>query len=75
MPEEVEGEERPSAKEVFQRLEGKAEREEKGRARKVVKEEREPAGRGKEAVAGAEEGTESEFARVFAQLRGQGRVD
>ena len=78
-----------SAKEVFQRLEGKVEKEEgKGKGQtKVPVKNKEVAVRiskevpvkgaketgGKEASSSPE--PESEFAKVFAQLRGQARLD
>ena len=71
-----------TAKEVFQRLEGKLEKEEgrgKGQAKVPVMGSKEVPVKGAQEAQGKEASSspepESEFAKVFAQLRGQARLD
>lgn len=78
-PEEREDEGRAKAKEVFQRLEGRMEEGVRAGKKSVpTRGEREPVGKVKVDVVGGNSSSpeeQSEFAKVFAALRGGGRVD
>ena len=78
-PEEREDEGQAKAKEVFQRLEGRMEEGVRAGKKSVpTRGERELVGKVKVEVVGGNSSSpeeQSEFAKVFAALRGGGRVD